>query len=85
MNIPYRRCLFGGPKIPLTWHRTTRDGMPLIYLVCECGHRGSLELHTIFPTGLVFPSVVCSTDCGFHESGLVLEAYSEEGIPILLN
>lgn len=61
---------------PLTWHRSTFDGVPTVYLVCECGRRIPLSTsHEIADDGTVTPSVwhdAADGGCGYHKSGLKL-------------
>ncbi len=53
-------------KEPLTW-KPCRDGDRMTAsVVCANGHDGIISDHTIDPSGLVTPSVVC-TICGWHE------------------
>ena len=48
-----------------TWHAVRRDAQVVVYLVCVCHQRGSLEDHDIAEDGTVTPSVVCPI-CGRH-------------------
>lgn len=49
--------------------RTARVGCP------NCGVIGTLN-HEIDDEGRVTPSVGCPEDCGYHETGVILEGWS---------
>ncbi len=50
------------------WTERHTNGERTARIRCPgCGEFGSLENHEIAADGSVSPSVVCPTDCGFHE------------------
>lgn len=67
-----------GSKVPLTWWKDSGDASrgPAVWLRCPNGHIGTLQDHTIHPTGLVEPSVECPADgCTFHEDDVHLAGW----------
>lgn len=64
------------------WWPAMRDGKPVVHLVCGgCGrHAGTLDDHTISPSGEVNPSILCPVaSCGWHVYGRLIGW--QEGTP----
>lgn len=78
--IPYQPFDRTIRPTPLTWYRATLDGVPTVYLVCQCGRRVPLSTsHEIADDGTVNPSVWhdrADGGCGFHEM-IRLDSYGE--------
>lgn len=63
--------------LPGTWEELDDDGVRRATFTCPiCGKTGTLYTHTIAPNGVVLPSVVCYSKCGFHEF-ICLEGWHE--------
>lgn len=43
-----------------------------------CGIEASLSGHEVTAAGVVTPSVQCPMDCGFHQSGVVLQGWNPD-------
>lgn len=55
------------------WFPVTSDGRLTARVGCPgCGQVATLD-HDILADGTITPSVMCPVDCGFHESGRLLE------------
>lgn len=51
-----------------TWGLRVLDGGPVAVFNCPgCGITAYLEEHAVDSEGFVTPSVVCPSNCGFHE------------------
>lgn len=63
-------------RTPGTWKPLERSGgeMSATFTCPKCGTYGDLVDHEIRGDGVVTPSVICPTNCGFHDN-IVLEGW----------